>query len=170
MCGRHDRCGLRTPLPFLLAHDRGAIGGILPDIDLRKPSRTWRLAFSFALPLLVLFELSEKYSIAELWIMWFGASLVIGYAFDLLPVPHIKHRGIFHSTLAGTFFMVLTAFIFDRVFKESSGVARLTGLFVFIGFTNHLVLDEMYAVDYKARKIKRSFGSACRAASSRRFQ
>ena len=145
---------------FFLLTLAGAIGGILPDIDLRKPSRISGLAFCCALPLLALFELNKKYSIAELWVVWCGTYLIVSFAFCLLPIPCIKHRGIFHSILAAEFFLILTAVIFDRVFGEPPALAWLTGLFVFMGFVMHLALDEIYAVDFKTRKIKRSFGSA----------
>ena len=143
---------------FFLLTLAGAIGGILPDIDLRKPSRISGLAFCCALPLLALFELNKKYSIAELWVMWLSISVIVGCALSLLPIPRVKHRGIFHSILAGEFFMILTAVIFDRVFGEPAALAWLTGLFVFIGFVMHLALDEIHAV--RGGKIRRSFGSA----------
>jgi hypothetical protein len=56
--------------------------------------------------------------------------------------------------------MVLTAIVFDRVFKEPAALAWLTGFFTFIGFIIHLVLDEIYSVDIEGAELKRSFGTA----------
>ena len=145
---------------FLLLVVAGAIGAILPDIDLFKPSRVSGVVFSFACALLTVFELSETYSISELWIAWCVVFLVVSWLFSLLPVPHLKHRGILHSHLAGCFFMIVTAVIFHRVFKEDAVLAWSVGLFVYMGFIIHLSLDEVYAIDWEAKRLKRSFGTA----------
>jgi hypothetical protein len=38
--------------------------------------------------------------------------------------------------------------------------AWLCGTFVFLGFLTHLTLDELYSVDLRGVRVKRSFGSA----------
>lgn len=152
---------------FLLLAVAGAIGGILPDIDLLRPSRVSRVAFSLTFALLTVFELSETYSISELWVLWCLVFLAAGALFSLLPVPYLKHRGILHSIMAGSFFMTLTAVVFYRVFKEDATLAWSVGLFVFMGFVTHLALDEIYAIDYRTGKVKRSYGSALKLFDSR---
>jgi hypothetical protein len=140
----------------------GAIGGILPDIDLEKaiPSRMLFSALGVVIAFIALFSLKAQYSIAELWIVWLGVYLAVRYGVFTIFHRRTRHRGIFHSLLAGAFFMALTAIAFDRVFGEPPALAWLTGLFVLIGFIIHLVLDEIYSVDIEGAAIKRSFGSA----------
>ncbi len=36
----------------------------------------------------------------------------------------------------------------------------MAGLFVFLGFVIHLLLDEIYSVDFTGARIKKSFGTA----------
>ncbi len=140
----------------------GAIGGILPDIDLEKalPSRMLFSALGVIAAFIALFALSKHYSLAELWIVWLAVYLSVRFVVFRVFHKRTRHRGIFHSLLAGAFFMVLTAVVFDRVFDEPPALAWLTGFFTFIGFVIHLVLDEIYSVDIEGAELKRSFGSA----------
>jgi hypothetical protein len=55
--------------------------------------------------------------------------------------------------------LLTTAFAF-HVLGEIPFMAWLFGLFVFLGFVLHLVLDELYSVDFMNTRIKRSFGTA----------
>jgi len=61
-----------------------------------------------------------------------------------------------------TAFLVLflvTRFSYE-VLEKSEFMAWLVGSFAFFGFLIHLLLDEMYSVDFMNRRIKRSFGTA----------
>ena len=140
----------------------GAIGGILPDIDLEKaiPARMLFSVLGVVTAFIALFTLSEQHSIAELWIVWLGAYLITRFGVYKAFEKRTRHRGIFQSILAGAFFMILTADIFSRVLGQPPAQAWLTGLFVFIGFIIHLALDEIYSVDVEGRTIKKSFGTA----------
>jgi hypothetical protein len=163
LCATVALAGHAAPHSYLLTLTlAGAIGGILPDIDLEKaiPSRMLFSALGVVAAFIGLFTLKTQYSIAELWIIWLGIYLVVRYGVFIVFHKRTRHRGIFHSLLAGAFFMALTAIIFDRVFGEPPALAWLTGLFVLIGFIIHLVLDEIYSVDIEGAAIKRSFGSA----------
>lgn len=140
----------------------GVVGSILPDIDLQE-SRAGRgmfaglaIFFSFA----VLFTFAMDYSIAELWILWFGA--LAGVRYGLYAIFHrlSVHRGNWHSLLAGVLVSALTAIAFKHVFGKHEGVAWLAAGFMFIGYMVHLVLDEMYSVDISGRRLKASFGTA----------
>ncbi len=163
LCATVALAGHAAPNNYLLTLTlAGAIGGILPDIDLEKaiPSRMLFSALGVVAAFIALFTLTKQYSIAELWIVWLAVYLVVRYGVFTIFHKRTKHRGIFHSLLAGAFFMALTALIFDRVFGEPPALAWLTGLFVLVGFIIHLVLDEIYSVDIEGAAIKRSFGSA----------
>jgi LexA-binding, inner membrane-associated putative hydrolase len=163
LCATVAMAGHAAPHNYLLTLTlAGAIGGILPDIDLEKavPSRMLFSALGVIAAFIALFNFKAQYSIAELWIVWLAAYLLVRYGVHTVFFERTRHRGIFHSLLAGAFFMALTAVIFDRVFGEPPALAWLTGLFVLIGFIIHLVLDEIYSVDIEGAAIKKSFGTA----------
>jgi LexA-binding, inner membrane-associated putative hydrolase len=163
LCATVALAGHAAPPNYLLTLTlAGTIGGILPDIDLDKaiPARILFNALGAISAFVALFSLSRQYSIAELWIVWLGVYLAVRYGGHRLFLDRTHHRGVFHSILAGLFFMALTAVIFDRVFGEPPALAWLTGLFVLIGFIIHLALDEIYSVDIEGAAIKKSFGTA----------
>ena len=163
LCATVALAGHAAPQNYLLTLTlAGTIGGILPDIDLDKaiPSRILFNALGAISAFIALFSLHKQYSIAELWIVWIGAYLLVRYGVYKLFQDRTRHRGVFHSLLAGLFFMALTAVIFDRVFREPAALAWLTGFFVIIGFLIHLALDEIYSVDIEGAHIKKSFGTA----------
>lgn len=140
----------------------GAVGSVLPDIDLQD-SRAARamftglgIFFSFSL----LFAFATHLSIAELWILWFGALAGIRYGLYALFHRLSVHRGNWHSLLAGVLMAALTAITFYFVLGRHQGVAWLAGGFMFIGYLVHLILDEVYSVDVGGHRLKASFGTA----------
>lgn len=138
------------------------LGSVLPDIDLRD-SRASRLLFSSMavfVSFCVLFVAAPKYSIVELWIVWLGTLVFVRYGLQALFHRISVHRGIWHSLLAAVFWAALTAIVFKYVMDRHEGVAWLAGGFMFIGYLTHLVLDEIFSVDFMGRRIKASFGSA----------
>ncbi len=163
LCATVALAGNVAPHNYLLTLTlAGALGGILPDIDLEKamPSRMLFGALGVVIAFIALFAFKGQYSIAELWIIWLGVYLLVRFGIFKVFHERTRHRGIFHSLLAGGFFATLTAIIFDRIFGEPPALAWLTGLFVLIGFIIHLVLDEIYSVDIEGATLKRSFGTA----------
>jgi len=163
LCATVALAGHAAPQSYLLTLTlAGAIGGILPDVDLEKavPSRMLFSALGVVAAFIALFSFKKQYSIAELWIVWLAAYLFVRYVVHNIFFQKTRHRGVFHSLLAGAFFMALTAVLFDRVFGEPPALSWLTGLFVLIGFVIHLVLDEIYSVDIEGAALKKSFGTA----------
>ena len=163
LCATVALAGHAAPDNYLLTLTfAGTIGGILPDVDLDKaiPSRMLFGALGAVGAFIAIFSLKRRYSIAELWIVWLAVFVAVRYGGHKVFQKQTKHRGIFHSLLAGGVFMVLTAIVFHRVFGEPPALAWLTGLFVLIGFIIHLALDEIYSVDIEGASIKKSFGTA----------
>jgi hypothetical protein len=147
----------------------GLIGSVLPDIDLEKavPSRLLFTGLGFLLAFAVLFNFKSTYSITELWLIWLAVFAAIRYgAYNLFHRTAI-HRGIFHSLLAGLFFMLATAILLAYSLGRDPIVAWMAGLFVLMGYIIHLILDEIYAVDFTGAHLKRSFGSALKLFESR---
>lgn len=161
--------GIVPPGDLLTLTTAGLIGSVLPDIDLEKavPSRLLFTGLGFLLAFIVLFNFKSTYSIIELWIIWMAVFALIRYGAYHLFHRTASHRGIFHSLLAAGFFMGLTAVILAYAVGREPIVAWMAGLFVFLGFIIHLILDEIYSVDFTGARIKRSFGSALKLYDSR---
>jgi hypothetical protein len=147
----------------------GALGSVLPDIDLKesRPSKALfaglAVFFSFAL----LFQFAPRLSIVEMWILWLGSLLFMRYGVHTAFHRLTRHRGVWHSWIAGLASGLAAVLIFYYVFDRPDGVAWLAGGFLFIGYLTHLVLDEMYSVDVIGNHIKKSFGTAFRPYDSR---
>ncbi len=140
----------------------GVLGSILPDIDL-KDSRASRFFFSslaIFISFCILFVNAERYSIAELWLLWLGSFVLVRYGAEAVFHRFSYHRGIWHSLLAATFFWFATAIVFKHVLGHHEGVAWLAGGFMFAGYLAHLILDEIFSVDLMDKRLKSSFGSA----------
>ncbi len=154
--------GLADPREALMLALLGTIGGILPDIDLQHsyPSRIMFSLFAILAAFMVVFSSENNLSIVELW----GVGLI---TFGLIRFPiwmvfheYTTHRGSIHSLVAAVLFMFLMTAFAHHVMGETPFVSWLFGLFVFLGFVLHLVLDELYSVDFMNHRIKRSFGTA----------
>jgi hypothetical protein len=146
-------------IPITLA---GVLGSVLPDIDLKdsRPSRALFAGLAIFFSFTVLFSVADRYSIAELWILWIGTLVAVRYGVRNAFHKLAHHRGIWHSILAALFCAVATAVVFANVFDRHAGVAWLAGGFMFIGYLVHLTLDEIYSVDVMDTRIKASFGTA----------
>ncbi len=140
----------------------GVLGSVLPDIDLQS-SRASRIMFgglAVFFSFCVLFAFAEKFSIAELWILWLGTLIFVRYVLHEIFHRISIHRGVWHSILAAVFVSGATAAVFYHVFGRHEGVAWLAAGFMFIGYLVHLTLDEIYSVDVMDRRLKASFGTA----------
>jgi hypothetical protein len=140
----------------------GTVGSILPDVDLEKaiPSRMLFGALGVAFAFVTLFNLRKQYSIAELWLIWLAVFGAIRYGVFYVFHQRTRHRGIYHSLLAGALFASLTAILFQHAFGETPLISWFAGLFLLFGYIVHLTLDEIYSVDIEGAHLKRSFGTA----------
>ncbi len=140
----------------------GALGSVLPDIDLKdsRPSRAMFAGLAIFASFAVLFNAATKFSIAELWLLWLGTLLLVRYGLHTIFHRLSVHRGIWHSILAAVFCSVATAIIFHHLLDKPDGVSWLAAAFMFVGYITHLTLDEMYSVDVMDTRIKSSFGTA----------
>lgn len=154
--------GLAEPREALLLALLGTIGGILPDIDLQHayPSRIMFALFGIIAAFMVVFSSKNTLSIVELWGVGLATFGLIRFPIWTVFHQYTNHRGSIHSLVAALFFMLLTTAFAFHVLGEIPFMAWLFGLFVFLGFVLHLVLDELYSVDFMNTRIKRSFGTA----------
>lgn len=140
----------------------GVLGSILPDIDL-KDSRASKAMFAglgVFTSFVVLFAFAERFSVVELMIIWLGTLVAVRYGFHWLFHRLSVHRGVWHSLLAGVFWAAITAFTMHFILGRHEGVAWLGAGFLFLGYMQHLILDDVYSVDVMNHRIKSSFGTA----------
>jgi len=140
----------------------GVLGSVLPDIDLKdsRPSRAMFAGLGVFFAFSVLFSLQQKYSVAEMIILWLGTLVLVRFVAHAFFHRLSAHRGIWHSILAAVFCACATATIYTSVLGRNEGVAWLAGGFLTIGYLTHLILDELYSVDVMDTRLKASFGTA----------
>ncbi|MBX2879065.1 MAG: metal-dependent hydrolase [Granulosicoccus sp.] len=158
-CTKLLNLSLAEGLMLMLA---GMVGGLLPDIDLKRsqPSRALFSALGVIAAMAWLFANMPEYTGLELWL---GAILV--YILVRIPLWRVfhamtTHRGALHSlTAAATAGILMCCFAWQQM-QASALQSWLLGLFMSLGYVVHLLLDEIYSVDFAGVRIKRSFGSA----------
>ena len=151
-----------TPNDAIFLTIAGTLGSILPDIDLEgsKQSRTVFGGFGIFFAFIALFHYSQFLSIAELCVLWLGIFILVRYFIWKLFHEFTVHRGLFHSLLANLFFGVFGVVIFSNFLEKTDTVAWMGGALIFIGALTHLLLDELYSIDFAGNRVKRSFGTA----------
>ena len=140
----------------------GVIGGLLPDID-SPSSIPLRVAFTLlavSSGFLAVFAFAQRYSLAELTLLWLGGFLAVRYLVFQLFTTLTTHRGLIHSIPAGACFGLLTVLAAHRFLGATAIHAWLCGSFVTLGFLVHLLLDEFYSANLTGMTLKSSFGSA----------
>ncbi len=151
-----------SPTQAVILWATGTFGGILPDID-SDNSTTLNVIFS-ALTLificLILAMFAKQLSVLEIWLAIGCSYGVLNYLVRPVFEYFTVHRGIFHSILGGLFFGFGGTTIGYHLLQMNSKMSWLFGLFIFFGFITHLILDEIYSVDFMNMDLKRSFGSA----------
>ncbi len=148
----------------------GTIGGLLPDIDSDNSTSLDTIfnIFAFAVILIIMRYMTSEHfgelsfvEVIAIPVVTYG---VMKYGFRTVFERLTVHRGSCHSLL----FLALCGLITTQIIANVDGIdsdkadslAWLSGGFVFLGGFIHLMLDEMYSVDLRNIKIKRSFGTA----------
>jgi hypothetical protein len=150
---------------FALGYDWGAAalaggltaaGGLLPDLDSDSgvPVREmFGLAAAFA-PFLLYHRLStdRKFDTPEKVIaVLVGLYLFIRYGLSALFKRLTVHRGMYHS-IPAMLIAGLTVYLFSANPSRQLRVYLAGG--VMVGFLSHLVLDELYSVDFMGYKVR----------------
>ena len=149
----------------------GTIGGILPDVDLQRsyPSRIIFSLIGMIVAFLWVFSTKNELAIVELWVIGLIIYATIRYPIWMIFHKFTKHRGAFHSLIAAFAFAFFSTAISFNFYDKTAFVSWLIGLLVFYGFIIHLVLDELYSVDFTNRRIKRSFGTAMKIVDTKQW-
>ena len=136
------------------------VSGMLPDLDsdYGVPLRE-SMCFAAATVPMLLMERFASLGLRHDEMVLLGVSLYLFVRFGVTKLirKYTVHRGMFHSIPAGLIFAGLAFLICGgqdlevRYFKAGG---------VLLGFMSHLVLDEIYSVDLKRLRLKKSFGTA----------
>jgi len=153
----------------ILLASMGILGGILPDIDLHysHPSRILFSILGIIVAFLWVFAAENHLSILELWAAGLGIYMIVRYPFWALFQKATVHRGSIHSIAAALLFTLIATALSYHAFDKASFISWLTGSFVFLGYILHLLLDEIYSVDFMGHRLKRSFGTALKFIDSK---
>lgn len=157
-----------SPAEAFLCWIMGTVGGILPDID---SDNSHSLSILFGAISVVACFFTALYWVTALPLLWVWAACALTFILVQFGVRYIferftVHRGIFHSLLAGVFFMFFVVVAADQLGADNAA-AWFLGLFTAFGYFLHLLLDEIYSVDFMNVTIKRSFGSAVKVWDAR---
>ncbi len=154
-----------SPIESALAGFLTAFGGMLPDLD-SQTSRPVRELFGILAavgPLLVLGNVLEMLHLPPTKeagaLTFIGLYLLIRFGGSWLIGKLAVHRGMFHSIPAACISGQI-AFLADSSSAFETKWMIATG--VFLGFLSHLILDEVYSVEWTGvhLKLKKSAGSA----------
>lgn len=142
----------------------GTIGGLLPDIDLNH-SKISRVGFNIASGIGAGFGLIlylQHHPTTPLHALMFGglSFLIIRYGVFSIFGRVTVHRGMVHSVPYMALVSLLFVDFFHTLLDVSLILSWFLGVFVFFGAIIHLILDEIYSVNFFGLKVKKSFGTA----------
>lgn len=140
----------------------GMVGGVLPDIDLKQsqPSRVLFSILGTVAALAWLFANMQFYTGLELWLGAIFVYLLVRFPLWWIFHSMTTHRGALHSLIAAAMFGTLMCAIAWQTLQSDELQSWLLGIFVGSGYLIHLILDELYSVDFTGVRIKHSFGTA----------
>ena len=140
----------------------GMVGGVLPDIDLRssQPSKALFSVLGVFAGLAWLFANMAVFTGLELWLGTIAVYLLVRFPMAYLFHRTTVHRGVLHSLIAAVMAGVMTCAVAYQQMHTSELQSWLLGVSMTLGYLVHLLLDEIYSVDFTGVRIKRSFGSA----------
>ena len=152
-----------APLPAcILAGGLCGVSGMLPDLDSASgvPKRE-SIAFAAAVVPLLMAERFKRMGMPAEYIVLLGGFMYLFIRFGVAKMltRFTVHRGMFHSLpaclIAGELAFLISGHenVWQRYFNGGA---------VMIGFMSHLVLDEIWSLDFHGGRIrfKSSFGTA----------
>ena len=155
---------LGIPAPTcIIAGGACSMAGMLPDID-SKSSRALQECLYIAAGLASLFTIDRlrEFPLNSDVIVTIGAVtfLFVRFIVGFIARHFTVHRGFMHSIpaaiIAGEITFLLSAGPISFRVLKAFGLA--------LGFMSHLLLDEIYSVDARGMRLKKSFGTALKFA------
>ncbi|MDZ4849343.1 MAG: metal-dependent hydrolase [Pirellulaceae bacterium] len=175
MCGAvYSVAGYRAGVPLeacIVAGGLCSVSGMLPDLDSDSgiPLREAVALSSAVVPMLMVDRLNHVGYSHETMVMITGLIYVL-IRFGVAEVfrRYTVHRGMWHSIPAA---LTSGMIAFMLCTCENMSVRLFKSLAVVIGFMSHLILDEMWSVDFKrgSYRFKSSFGTALKFWGKERF-
>ncbi len=149
------------PEAFILA-SIGTFAGILPDIDSDHSTPTSLIfnLLSILAPALLLVIFIGQLQLPSLLAYAVGSILCVRYLLRPIFTAITVHRGLLHSLPAALLLALCTASLCLHVLHWTLNFSWLMACFVCGGYLAHLLLDEIYSVNFIGCRIKSSFGSA----------
>jgi hypothetical protein len=141
--------------PVFLGAGLTAIGGLMPDLDSDSgvPVRELFSLAAVVTPLLLVKRLHHAGLTPEqILAMMAGVYVLVRYGGAALFKHITVHRGMFHSIPA---MLIAGLLIYLADHQADPRVRLFLAGGVMIGFLSHLVLDEIYSVDFLGRKLVR---------------
>jgi hypothetical protein len=153
--------------PAFLAAGLTTLGGLLPDLDSDSgvPVRELFGVAAAVVPILLYHRLRDLgLSVEQTLVLLGGVYVLIRYGLSALFKRFTVHRGMFHSIPA----LLISGLATYLLFHSPDPVLRwyIAGG-VMLGFLSHLILDEVYGVDFSGARLrlKKTAGSALKLAS-----
>jgi membrane-bound metal-dependent hydrolase YbcI (DUF457 family) len=153
--------------PVLLGAGLTTLGGLLPDLDSDSgvPVRELFSLAAVATPLLLFHRVQDLgFKPEQTMVVLVAIYLFVRYGVSEVFRQATVHRGMFHS-IPAMLIAGLAVYLLDRNPNEWIRYYLAGG--VMIGFLSHLVLDELYSVDFHGARLRlnKFAGSAVKFAS-----
>lgn len=155
--------GLFTGFELIYLFLIGIIGTMLPDLDSdsSKPLKLSYTFLSFTIPIVLIYYLIHlnligdiKNNFKQISLLYLASFFTIFILFRII-MKITKHRGLIHSIPMAILVSLILMFTLYYL-NYSKNFILFSGLFLFLGYIAHLILDEIYSVV----KLKKSFGTA----------
>lgn len=154
-----------TPVQSSLAAVMTAVAGMLPDLDLDhgRPGQELFSLLAAVAPLLIVGRLLHWLGLpSDREMVMLGIVilyLLIRYVVAKIVTRFSVHRGMFHSIPA---LLIAAELAYLTYPSDASRVKVLVAAGVALGFFSHLLLDEIYSVEFRGVKVglKKSSGTA----------
>ncbi len=166
LCGAvYGFAGFRAGVPWetcVIAGGLCSVSGMLPDLDSDSgvPLREAVALSSAIVPMLLVERLQRIGCTHEVMVLLTGLVYVfIRFGIAEIFRRYTVHRGMWHSIPAA---MTCGMIAFMLCSCENMSIRLFKTFAVVIGFMSHLILDEMWSVDFKRGRyyFKSSFGTA----------
>jgi hypothetical protein len=148
------------PSTCVLAAGFCSVSGMLPDIDSDsgRPLRE-SMAFGAAIVPMMMVDRFRAMNMNLEMIILAGGAMYLMIRFGLAAVLKrwTVHRGMFHSLPAAAIAAEIAFLAFG---SENINMRYFVAGAVLVGFMSHLILDEIWSIDFKHLRLKSSFGTA----------
>ncbi len=144
----------------LMAGGLCSVAGMLPDLDSDSgiPLREMLCFVSVLVPMLMMPRF-EQMGLHTETLVFISAVFYVAVRFGVGSIfrRYTKHRGMWHSIPAALIAGMLAYLVCQC---PETGIRIYQAWAVVLGFLSHLFLDEVYSIDLRGRRVKKSLGTA----------